>query len=55
MTVKTAGEHYRCNLCGNEVKVIKVGSGTLMCCGQEMSLMGSGEQKPIDDEIPLGT
>ncbi|MBU2577686.1 desulfoferrodoxin FeS4 iron-binding domain-containing protein [Patescibacteria group bacterium] len=53
MVVKTVGEHYRCNLCGNEVKVVKAGKGTLYCCGQEMSLVGSGEQKPVDDEIPV--
>ncbi|RJR25799.1 desulfoferrodoxin FeS4 iron-binding domain-containing protein [Candidatus Microgenomates bacterium] len=53
MAVKTVGEHYRCNVCGNEVKVIKVGRGSLFCCGQEMSLFGATEQKPVDDEIPV--
>lgn len=53
MTVKNVGEHYRCNICGNEVTVAKVGGGVLFCCGQEMQLIGSGEQKPIDDEIPV--
>ncbi|HPN54504.1 MAG TPA: desulfoferrodoxin FeS4 iron-binding domain-containing protein [Candidatus Moranbacteria bacterium] len=36
MAVETIGEVYRCNVCGNEVEVIKVGGGTLVCCGQEM-------------------
>ncbi len=29
-------ETYRCNKCGNEVEVVKVGGGTLVCCGEEM-------------------
>ncbi|MHC2995287.1 MAG: desulfoferrodoxin FeS4 iron-binding domain-containing protein [Candidatus Atribacteria bacterium] len=27
---------FRCNICGNEVFVIKVGDGELFCCGQPM-------------------
>lgn len=33
------GEKYRCNICGNEVKVTKAGGGVLVCCGQPMELM----------------
>ena len=29
-------ETYKCNKCGNEVEVSKVGGGTLVCCGQDM-------------------
>ncbi|WP_201353721.1 ferritin family protein [Hydrogenimonas urashimensis] len=29
-------ETYKCNKCGNEVEVQKVGGGTLVCCGEEM-------------------
>lgn len=29
-------ETYRCNKCGNEVEVSKVGGGVLICCGEEM-------------------
>ena len=36
MGVQKFGEKYRCNVCGNEVVVTKVGGGTLVCCGQEM-------------------
>jgi desulfoferrodoxin-like iron-binding protein len=36
MAVKKVGEKYRCNICGNEVVVNKVGGGTLVCCGEEM-------------------
>jgi superoxide reductase len=40
MMMKEVGEKYRCNVCGNEVEVIKVGGGTLVCCGQEMEPIG---------------
>lgn len=53
MAVKEIGENYRCNICGNEVRVSKVGGGVLVCCGQEMQLVGTSEQKPVDDAIPV--
>lgn len=28
---------YRCELCGNLVALLKVGGGTLSCCGQNMT------------------
>lgn len=36
MAVKTIGERFYCNICGNEVSVIKVGGGELVCCDQHM-------------------
>jgi desulfoferrodoxin-like iron-binding protein len=36
MAVEKIGEKYRCNVCGNEVEVIEVGGGILVCCGQDM-------------------
>ena len=39
MAVKNVGEKYRCNVCGNEVTVTKVGGGTLVCCGEDMELI----------------
>ena len=39
MPVEKKGEKYRCNICGNEVVVTKVGGGTLVCCGQDMELI----------------
>ena len=39
MGVKNVDEKYRCNVCGNEVTVTKVGGGTLVCCDQEMELI----------------
>lgn len=32
------GKTYFCALCGQEVKVIKSGVGTLVCCNQAMNL-----------------
>ncbi len=29
---------YRCNVCGNVVKVVQNGAGELVCCGQPMQL-----------------
>ncbi len=40
VNVSKVGERYRCNVCGNEVTVTKVGGGELVCCGQPMELMG---------------
>lgn len=39
MAVSRKGEKYRCEICGNEVTVTKVGGGTLVCCGEEMILI----------------
>ncbi len=36
MAVEKTGEHYRCEVCGNEVTVTKVGGGELVCCEQPM-------------------
>lgn len=36
----TEGEIYVCKLCGQEVKVIKAGVGTLVCCDQPMEIKG---------------
>ncbi len=30
------GDKYRCNICGNEITLTKVGGGTLVCCGEPM-------------------
>ena len=30
---------YKCDLCGNMVEIIHVGSGELVCCGQPMTLL----------------
>ena len=33
------GQVYRCNVCGNIVKVLYAGGGQLVCCGQPMELV----------------
>ena len=38
MGVKNSGEKYRCNVCGNKVKVLEAGGGVLVCCGVSMKL-----------------
>lgn len=30
---------YKCSVCGNEVEVVYVGGGTLVCCNKPMSLL----------------
>ena len=32
-------EVYLCKVCGNKVKVVNAGNGTLVCCGQPMILV----------------
>lgn len=43
VNVNKVGEVYKCNVCGNVVKVREVGGGTLVCCDQEMELVESTE------------
>lgn len=50
MAVKNINERYRCNVCGNEVVVTKVGGGTLVCCGQDMELISQKEEKGEETE-----
>ena len=33
------GEVYLCSICGNKVKIMAAGKGTLICCGKPMSLV----------------
>ncbi|MFQ5836616.1 MAG: desulfoferrodoxin FeS4 iron-binding domain-containing protein [Candidatus Bathyarchaeia archaeon] len=33
------GEIYLCEICGNKVQVLEEGVGTLVCCGQDMTLI----------------
>lgn len=34
------GEIYYCEICGNKVRVMESGMGTLVCCGQPMTKVG---------------
>ena len=35
------GELYACRICGNTVEVVGPGAGRLVCCGQDMELIGN--------------
>jgi superoxide reductase len=37
------GEVYKCMICGNTVKVLNAGVGTLVCCGEPMKLQAKGK------------
>ena len=39
---------YKCNICGNIVDILHTGSGTLVCCGQNMELL---EEKATDQGL----
>ena len=32
------GEIYVCEICGNKVRVLEAGAGTLVCCEEDMIL-----------------
>ena len=36
---------YQCNVCGNMVEITHIGSGTLVCCEQDMELFSSKSQE----------
>ena len=48
MAVEKVGEKYRCNICGNEVTVTKVGGGILVCCGQDMEKVEEQNQLTVN-------
>ena len=52
MTVEKVGEKYRCNICGNEVTVTKVGGGTLVCCGEDMEKIDSEQRTGMARNLP---
>jgi len=52
MAVEKVGEDYRCNICGNEVTVTKVGGGTLVCCGKNMEKVGPEEDTWTAQHLP---
>jgi superoxide reductase len=33
---KKIGDKYSCSICGNVITFIKVGGGTVVCCGKPM-------------------
>lgn len=52
MAVGRVGEKYRCNICGNEVTVTRVGGGTLVCCGQDMERINSEKSNSPAGNLP---
>ena len=32
---------YKCNICGHIIQILHEGGGTLVCCGQDMELIGT--------------
>ena len=48
MAVEQLDEQYRCNICGNEVVVTKVGGGTLVCCGKDMEKLEGHRYSPAN-------
>ena len=45
MAVVKVGEIFKCNVCGNQVVVRKVGAGTLVCCGRDMEKIGEMDEQ----------
>lgn len=39
------GDVYLCEICGNRVRVLEAGVGTLVCCGEDMKLVEKGKKK----------
>jgi desulfoferrodoxin-like iron-binding protein len=38
VNVSAEGQVFECEICGNVVKVLEVGGGELICCGEPMVL-----------------
>jgi len=52
-------EIYKCAVCGNVVEVLDAGGGTMVCCGQPMTLMaaktvdvGAEKHVPVVVDLP---
>ena len=47
-------EVYKCELCGNIVEVLHGGQGTLVCCGQDMTLLVENTvDAAIEKHVPV--
>ncbi len=46
---------YKCNVCGNIVKVIEAGIGELVCCGQPMAIVEEQAAGVTPEEKPEST
>ena len=51
-----ASETYRCNICGNTVRVICKGAGELVCCGEPMQkLVENTTDAAQEKHVPIVT
>ena len=47
-------EVYKCDLCGNMVEVLHGGQGTLVCCGQDMTLLKENTvDAAVEKHVPV--
>ncbi len=47
-------EMYKCLICGNLVKVVESGAGTLVCCGEDMKLLEEHTEEGLSEKhIPI--
>ena len=47
---------YRCERCGNIVVLVKLGGGTLSCCGQDMTkLIANSTDAAKEKHVPVVT
>jgi superoxide reductase len=47
-------EVYKCELCGNMVEVLHGGQGTLVCCGQDMTLLKENTvDAAVEKHVPV--
>ena len=45
---------YKCEVCGNMIEVIHNSAGTLVCCGQNMTLVTENSQEAaVEKHIPV--
>ena len=44
------GELYRCEICGQEVRVTQAGPGRLYCCGEPMVLVSRAEGEASEEQ-----
>lgn len=45
---------YRCELCGNMVEIVHAAAGTLVCCGENMTLLKEGTtDAAVEKHVPV--
>jgi len=40
---------FRCNVCGQQVRVVRPGPGALYCCGEPMELIEEGDEEKAEE------